>query len=100
MYFSFHGRHCSFPFFYDTEINIGIQRDDRAQDLRGQGITAVSWMPKAGAETGETTRNICYFITESDVIGLGEPIYPIEKYISVNEKCISVNDGAYNQNAF
>lgn len=81
-----------------TEVNIEIQRDDRGAGFkraRHNSSLLDASILKPGQKPEELPETYVIFITESDVIGLDEPIYPIERYISVQGKYIPVNDGAH-----
>ena len=81
-----------------TEINIEIQRDDRGAGFkraRHNSSLLDASILKPGQKPEELPEIYVIFITESDIIGLDEPIYPIERYISVQGKYIPVEDGAY-----
>lgn len=81
-----------------TEINIEIQRDDRGAGFkraRHNSSLLDASILKPGQKPEELPETYVIFITESDVIGLDEPIYPIERYISVQGKYIPVDDGAH-----
>ncbi len=81
-----------------TEINIEIQRDDRGAGFkraRHNSSLLDASILKPGQKPEELPETYIIFITESDVIGLGAPIYPIERYISVQGKYIPVDDGAH-----
>lgn len=81
-----------------TEVNIEIQRDDRGAGFkraRHNSSLLDASILKPGQKPEELPETYVIFITESDVIGLDEPIYPIERYISVQGKYIPVNDVAH-----
>ena len=81
-----------------TEMDIEVQRDDRGAGFkraRHNSSLLDASILKSGQKPEELPETYVIFITESDVIGLDEPIYPIERYISVQGKYIPVNDGAH-----
>ncbi|MCM1047990.1 MAG: PD-(D/E)XK nuclease family transposase [Clostridiales bacterium] len=81
-----------------TEIDIEVQRDDRGAGFkraRHNSSLLDASILKPGQKPEELPETYVIFITESDVIGLDEPIYPIERYIFVQGKYIPVDDGAH-----
>lgn len=81
-----------------TEVNIEIQRDDRGAGFKraryNSSLLDASIL-KPGQKTEELPDTYIIFITESDVIGRGKALYPVERYILVDGECIPMNDGAH-----
>lgn len=82
----------------NSRINIEVQRADKGAGFKrarhnSSLLDASILKPRQDPE--ELPETYVIFITENDVIGLDEPIYPIERYICVKGKYIPVNDGAH-----
>lgn len=81
-----------------NEADIEIQRDDRGAGYKraryNSGLLDASIL-KPGQKPEALPETFVIFITERDVIGRDKPIYPIERYICVDDEYIPINDGAH-----
>lgn len=81
-----------------TEEDIEIQRDDRGAEFKraryNSSLLDASIL-KAGQETNKLPDTYVIFITETNVIGKDKPLYPIERFITLDGEHIPINDGAY-----
>jgi len=81
-----------------TEEDIEIQRDDRGAGFKraryNSSLMDASIL-KEGQKTDALPDTYVIFITETDVIGKDKPLYPIERFISIDGEHIPINDGAH-----
>jgi len=81
-----------------SEMDIEIQRDNRGAGFKRARHNS-SLLDASILKEGQTAEALpdtyVIFITESDIIGEDEPLYPIERYISIGGRYIPVNDGAH-----
>ncbi|MCM1083028.1 MAG: hypothetical protein NC393_05925 [Clostridium sp.] len=81
-----------------NEIDIEIQRDDHGAGFkraRHNSSLLDASILKPGQKPEELPETFVIFITENDIIGLDEPIYPIDRYILVKGNYIPMGDGAH-----
>lgn len=70
----------------NNEIDIEVQRSDKGADRRRaryHSSMVDSHMLQPGQDFRDLKESIVIFITEKDVIGKGEPLYPVERWIEV-----------------
>lgn len=79
---------------YDIEI----QRSDKgtgAKRARHNSSLLDSHILKLGADTKDMPDSYVIFITENDVMKGNQPIYPVERYVTISENKVLFNDGSH-----
>ncbi len=79
---------------YDIEI----QRSDKgtgAKRARHNSSLLDSHILKSGADTKHMPDSYVIFITENDVMKGNQPIYPVERYITIGEQKVLFGDGSH-----
>lgn len=80
------------------EYDIEIQRADSgtsAKRARHNSSLLDSHILKSGEDTKDMPDSYVIFITENDVMKGNQPIYPVERYITIGEKQVLFNDGSH-----
>lgn len=83
----------------NNEINIEVQRSDSGADRRRaryHSSMVDSHMLQPGQNFIDLKESYVIFITENDVIGRDKPLYPVERWIEIDDgKKELFNDGAH-----
>ncbi len=80
------------------EYDIEIQRADSgtgAKRARHNSSLLDSHILKSGEDTKDMPDSYVIFITENDVMKGNQPIYPVERYITIGEQKVSFGDGSH-----
>ena len=80
------------------EMDIEIQRSDAgsgAKRARHNSSMLDAHILKPGEDTEDIPDSYVIFITEHDVMKGGKPVYPVERYVTVGEKKVLVQDGSH-----
>ena len=82
----------------DKEMNIEIQRNDKGADAkraRHNSSLLDAHILKPGEETGDIPDSYVIFITENDVMRGNQPIYAVERYVTIGEEKVLFCDGSH-----
>ena len=77
---------------------VEIQRADKgagAKRARHNSSLLDAHILKSGDETEDIPDSYVIFITENDVMKGGQPIYPVERYVTIGENKILFDDGSH-----
>ncbi|MEY8326343.1 hypothetical protein AALB47_20925 [Lachnospiraceae bacterium 54-11] len=80
------------------EFDIEIQRKDAgagAKRARHNSSLLDAHILKPGADTEDIPDSYVIFITENDVMKGSQPVYPVERYVTVGEKKVLFGDGSH-----
>ena len=80
------------------EFDIEIQRTDAgagAKRARYNSSLLDTHILKAGDNTENIPDSCVIFITENDIMKGNQPIYPIERYVTIGKNKVSFNDGSH-----
>ena len=80
------------------EYDIEIQRSDAgagAKRARHNSSLLDAHILKSGDETDDIPDSYVIFITENDVMKGNQPIYPVERYITIGENKVLFGDGSH-----
>jgi len=82
----------------NKEYDIEIQRSDAgtgAKRARHNSSLLDAHILKAGDDTESIPDSYVIFITENDVIKGNQPIYPVERYVTIGENKVLFGDGSH-----
>ena len=82
----------------DKEFDVEIQRKDAgagAKRARHNSSLLDAHILKAGDDTEDIPDNYVIFITENDVMKGNQPIYPVERYVTIGENKVLFGDGSH-----
>ncbi len=82
----------------NKEFDVEIQRKDAgagAKRARHNSSLLDAYILKRGENTEDIPDSYVIFITENDVIKGNQPIYPVERYITIGEKKVLFGDGSH-----
>ena len=82
----------------NKEFNVEIQRADRGADAkraRHNSSLLDAHMLKSGNKTEDIPDSYVIFITENDIMKAGKAIYPVERYITIDENKVPFCDGSH-----
>lgn len=80
------------------EFNVEIQRKDAgagAKRARHNSILLDAHILKSGDDTENIPDSYVIFITENDVMRGKQPIYPVERYVTIGENKVLFGDGSH-----
>ena len=80
------------------EFDIEIQRKDAgagAKRARHNSSLLDAHILKSGDDTEDIPDSYVIFITENDVMKGNQPIYPVERYVTIGENKVLFGDGSY-----
>ena len=80
------------------EFDIEIQRKDSgagAKRARHNSSLLDAHILKAGDDTEDIPDSYVIFITENDVMKGNQPIYPVERYVTIGENKVLFGDGSH-----
>ncbi|MCM1568423.1 MAG: PD-(D/E)XK nuclease family transposase [Roseburia sp.] len=80
------------------EFDVEIQRKDSgagAKRARHNSSLLDAHILKPGEETENIPDSYVIFITENDVMKGNQPIYPVERYVTIGEKKVLFGDGSH-----
>ncbi|MCM1123098.1 MAG: hypothetical protein NC416_10985, partial [Eubacterium sp.] len=80
------------------EFNVEIQRQDAgtgAKRARHNSSLLDAHILKSGGETEDIPDSYVIFITENDVMKGNQPIYPVERYVTIGEEKVLFGDGSH-----
>lgn len=80
------------------EFDVEIQRSDAgagAKRARHNSSLLDAHILKAGDETEDIPDSYVIFITENDVMKGNQPIYPVERYVTIGEDRVLFGDGSH-----
>jgi len=80
------------------EFDVEIQRKDSgagAKRARHNSSLLDAHILKPGEETEDIPDSYVIFITENDVMKGNQPVYPVERYITIGEKQVLFGDGSH-----
>ncbi|MCM1089379.1 MAG: hypothetical protein NC413_00940 [Muribaculum sp.] len=80
------------------EFDVEIQRKDSgagAKRARHNSSLLDAHILKPGEETDDIPDSYVIFITENDVMKGNQPIYPVERYVTIGEKKVLFGDGSH-----
>ncbi len=83
---------------YNKEFDVEIQRKDTgagAKRARHNSSLLDAHILKSGDDTEDIPDSYVIFITENDVLKGNQPIYPVERYITIGENKVLFNDGSH-----
>ncbi|EOS36669.1 hypothetical protein C804_00548 [Lachnospiraceae bacterium A4] len=82
----------------DKEFDVEIQRKDAgagAKRARHNSSLLDAHILKAGDDTEDIPDSYVIFITENDVMKGKQPIYPVERYVTIGENKVLFDDGSH-----
>jgi len=82
----------------DKEFDVEIQRKDAgagAKRARHNSSLLDAHILKSGDETEDIPDSYVIFITENDVMKGNQPIYPVERYVTIGENKVLFDDGSH-----
>ncbi len=82
----------------NKEFDVEIQRSDAgagAKRARHNSSLLDAHILKAGDDTEDIPDSYVIFITENDVMQGNQPIYPVERYVTIGENKVLFGDGSY-----
>ena len=82
----------------NKEFDVEIQRKDAgagAKRARHNSSLLDAHILKSGEETEDIPDSYVIFITENDVMKGNQPIYPVERYITIGENKVLFGDGSH-----
>ena len=82
----------------DKEFDVEIQRKDTgagAKRARHNSSLLDAHILKAGDDTEDIPDSYVIFITENDVMKGKQPIYPVERYVTIGENKVLFGDGSH-----
>lgn len=82
----------------NKEIDIEIQRSDAgagAKRARHNSSLMDAHILKSGEDTDDIPDSYVIFITENDVMKGNQPIYPVERYVTIGEEKVLFHDGSH-----
>ena len=82
----------------DKEFNVEIQRKDAgagAKRARHNSSLLDAHILKSGDDTENIPDSYVIFITENDVMKGNQPIYPVERYVTIGENKVLFGDGSH-----
>ena len=82
----------------DKEFDVEIQRKDSgagAKRARHNSSLLDAHILKPGDDTGDIPDSYVIFITENDVMKGNQPIYPVERYVTIGENKVLFGDGSH-----
>ena len=80
----------------NKEFDVEIQRSDAgAKRARHNSSLLDAHILKAGDDTENIPDSYVIFITENDVMKGNQPIYPVERYVTIGENKVSFEDGSH-----
>ena len=82
----------------DKEFDVEIQRKDAgagAKRARHNSSLLDAHILKAGDDTEDIPDSYVIFITENDVMKGNQPIYPVERYVTIGENKVLFGDGSH-----
>ncbi len=82
----------------DKEFDVEIQRKDAgagAKRARHNSSLLDAHILKAGDDTEDISDSYVIFITENDVMKGNQPIYPVERYVTIGENKVLFGDGSH-----
>lgn len=82
----------------NKEFNVEIQRKDAgagAKRARHNSSLLDAHILKSGEETEDIPDSYVIFITENDVMKGNQPIYPVERYVTIGENKVLFGDGSH-----
>ena len=82
----------------DKEFDVEIQRKDTgagAKRARHNSSLLDAHILKTGDDTEDIPDSYVIFITENDVMKGNQPIYPVERYITIGENKVLFGDGSH-----
>ncbi len=80
------------------EFDVEIQRKDAgagAKRARHNSSLLDAHILKSGEETEDIPDSYVIFITEKDVMKGNQPIYPVERFVTLGEKKVLIGDGSH-----
>lgn len=80
------------------EFDVEIQRSGSgagAKRARHNSSLLDAHILKAGDETEDIPDSYVIFITENDVMGGNQPLYPVERYVTIGEDRVLFGDGSH-----
>ena len=82
----------------NKEFNVEIQRKDAgagAKRARHNSSLLDAHILKSGDDTEDIPDSYVIFITENDVMKGNQPIYPVERYVTIGENKVLFGDGSH-----
>ncbi len=82
----------------DKEFDVEIQRKDAgagAKRARHNSSLLDAYILKPGDDTEDIPDSYVIFITENDVMKGDQPIYPVERYVTIGENKVLFDDGSH-----
>ena len=82
----------------DKEFDVEIQRKDAragAKGARHNSSLLDAHILKSGDDTENIPDSYVIFITENDVMKGNQPIYPVERYVTIGENKVLFGDGSH-----
>ncbi len=82
----------------DREFDVEIQRSDAgtgAKRARHNSSLLDAHILKSGEDTEDIPDSYVIFITENDVMKGNQPIYPVERYVTIGENKVLFGDGSH-----
>ncbi len=82
----------------DKEFDVEIQRKDTGADAkraRHNSSLLDAHILKSGDDTEDIPDSYVIFITENDVMKGKQPIYPVERYVTIGENKVLFGDGSH-----
>ncbi len=82
----------------DKEFDVEIQRKDAgagAKRARHNSSLLDAHILKSGDDTEDIPDSYVIFITENDVMRGSQPIYPVERYVTIGENKVLFGDGSH-----
>ncbi|MCM1128163.1 MAG: PD-(D/E)XK nuclease family transposase [Lachnospiraceae bacterium] len=82
----------------NKEFDVEIQRSDAgagAKRARHNSSLLDAHILKSGEETEDIPDSYVIFITENDVMKGNQPIYPVERYVTIGEEKVLFGDGSH-----
>ncbi len=78
------------------EFDVEIQRKDAgAKRARHNSSLLDAHILKSGVDTEDIPDSYVIFITENDVMKGNQPIYPVERYVTIGENKVLFGDGSH-----
>ncbi len=82
----------------NKEFDVEIQRADKGagvKRVRHNSSLLDAHILKAGDDTENIPDSYVIFITENDVMKGNQPVYPVERYVTIGEKKVLFGDGSH-----
>ena len=82
----------------DKEFDVEIQRKDAgagAKRARHNSSLLDAHILKSGDDTEDIPDSYVIFITENDIMRGSQPIYPVERYVTIGENKVLFGDGSH-----